>query len=393
MKERLLKYCCFIFLWFGIWKGFAQKANHSLSYPIDVSRASGNSSVPFFSGLNGYHSFRIPAVIKTKKVLLAFAEGRKNSTSDFGDIDLVYRRSKDNGKSWEPLKLLFNLDTMAVQNPSPVFIEDENRVVLLFNTTHLSEHDVLNTDYHPKDQRRAYVTSSLDEGISWAKPREITSSVKLPHWRWHAIGPVHAIQLKYGEKKGRLVVPVAISIEKGNSAYTMALIFSDDAGKSWNIGAVDTNLNDPVQSNETTIVELKDGRIYVNTRDHLGGSKTKNRGETYSLDGGESFQEPIIESDKFPSPIVQASLLRFRLKKRKKESLILFSTPSTPDKRENLIVMSSTDESESWQAFIKVHNGFSAYSDMVQLNSRTLGVLFETDEYQKIRFKQIKVKR
>ena len=260
----------------------------------------------------------------------------------------------------------------------------------LFNTTHLSEHDVLNSDYHPKDQRKAFVTSSLDNGLTWTQPREITSSVKLPNWRWHAIGPVHGIQLKYSKQKGRLVVPVAISIEKGNNAYTMALIYSDDAGKNWNIGAVDTNLNDAVQSNETTIVELLDGSIYVNTRDHLGGSRTLNRGETYSHDGGESFQDPIIESDKFPSPIVQASLLRWNIKN--KGGPIFFSTPSSPDKRENLIVMSSTDETKTWQPYIKVHNGFSAYSDMVQLNNKTLGVLYETDEYQKIRFKRIKIK-
>ena len=393
MKVSVFKNYWFIFLLLSSWNGVAQDVKSRQSYKLDVSGNSKNVSVPFYSGLNGYHSFRIPAVIKTKKAVLVFAEGRKNSTSDFGDIDLVYRRSTDNGKSWKPLKLLYDIDTMAVQNPAPIFLENENKIVLLFNTTHLSEHDVLNTDYNPKDQRRAYVTTSIDEGLNWSVPKEITSSVKLSHWRWHALGPVHAIQLKYGKKKGRLVVPVAISIEKGNAAYCMALVFSDDGGINWSIGAVDSNLNDVVQSNETTIVELLDGSIYVNTRDHLGGSKTKNRGETYSLDGGESFKEPIVESDKFPSPIVQSALLRWNFRKKNQGSLILFSTPSNPGKRENLLVMSSTDESKSWQHYIKVHDGFSAYSDMVQLNRKTLGVLYETDEYKKIQFRRVKIKK
>ena len=130
MKIRHLFPCSSIYLFLCLWSGFSQSENSKTFYQIDVSDTNKTESVPFFSGLNGYHSFRIPALIKTKSVLLAFAEGRKNSTSDFGDIDLVYRRSLDNGKSWEPLQLLYNLDTMAVQNPSPVYLENKNKVVL-----------------------------------------------------------------------------------------------------------------------------------------------------------------------------------------------------------------------------------------------------------------------
>jgi len=345
-------------------------------------------SIPFYSGMNGYHAFRIPTLIKTKNTLIAFAEGRKNSTSDFGDIDIVYRRSFDAGNSWEPMQILYDLDTMAVQNPVPIYVKKENKVVFLFNTTSMSEHDVLNKDYELKDERKAYLTSTLDEGLTWATPKNITRDVKEKHWRWHAIGPVHGIELKHGENAGRLVAPVAISIEKGNTAYCMALIYSDDSGNNWKIGAVDENLNDAVRGNETTIAELPDGRIYVNTRDHTGGSAEKNRGETFSLDGGLTFQEPIIESDKFPSPIVQASLLSWEGEKE----LLLFSTPSTLNKRENLIVMSSDDNAEKWETLFSVHKGFSAYSDMAQLDETTLGVIYETDEYKKIKFQRITLK-
>ncbi len=57
----------------------------------------------FSSGANGYHTFRIPANVGTSDgTLLAFAEGRKNSSIDSGDIDLVLRRSHDNGLTWGP---------------------------------------------------------------------------------------------------------------------------------------------------------------------------------------------------------------------------------------------------------------------------------------------------
>ncbi|MBM1105415.1 exo-alpha-sialidase [Aurantibacter crassamenti] len=365
---------------------FSQSDNNSIVQ--DISKDTLSLSTPFYSGMNGYHAFRIPTVIQTKNTLIAFAEGRKNSTSDFGDIDIVYRRSTNQGKTWQPMQVLYDLDTMAVQNPVPIYVKKENKVVFLFNTTSMSEHDILNTDYELKDERMAYMTASSDEGKSWAPVQNITRSVKRKDWRWHAIGPVHGIELKHSANKGRLVVPIAMSIAKGNKAYCMALVYSDDSGNTWQIGAVDENLKDAVQANETTIAELPDGRIYINTRDQNGGSKEKNRGETFSLDGGLTFQEPIVESDKFPSPVVQAALLSWNGDKNQ----ILFSTPSSKNKRENLVIMTSSDNVKTWNTLFKVHEGYSAYSDLVQMDENTLGVIYETDDYKKIRFKRISMK-
>lgn len=362
--------------------------NDALGYK-DLSKDTTNVSVPYYSGLQDYFSFRIPTLIKTGSTLIAFAEGRKNSTSDFGDIDLVYRRSFDGGKNWEPLRLLYDQDTMAVQNPVPIYVSSEDKIVLLFNTTGQSEHDILNKDYDLKDERKAFMTSSKDNGETWATPIDITRQVKRKHWRWHALGPVHGIELKVGKHQGRLVAPVAISITKGNEAYCMALIYSDDQGAHWNIGAVDENLTDDVQANETTLVELTDGRIYINTRDQNGGSLDKNRGETYSADGGQTFSQTIIESDRFPSPVVQAALLGWPKTDKSDRPILLFSTPSHVDKRSDLVIMASYDESESWQPLFKVHQGMSAYSDMVQLCRDTLGIIYETDDYKKIRFKRV----
>lgn len=383
-KPSLLIICCFVI---GLLNAQTTK-NTSFK---DLSQDSTNTSIPYYSGLQDYFSFRIPTIIKTDAALIAFAEGRKNSTSDFGNIDLVYRRSLDDGKSWEPLQLLYDQDTFAVQNSVPIFVASENKIVLLFNTSSLSEHDVLNKDYSPEEERKAFVTSSSDNGKTWKTPQEITRDVKLKHWRWHSFGPVHGIELKFGEHTGRLVAPVAISIGKGNKVYSMALVYSEDKGESWNIGAIDENLKDYVLANETTIAELSDGRIYINTRDQNGGSLKKNRGETYSSDGGLTFSNLILESDKFPSPVVQSSLLRWSLAKDNGKNMLLFSTPSQVDKRLDLIVMASYDESENWQTLFKVHDGSSAYSDMVKLNKNTLGVIYETDDYKKIRFRWITI--
>lgn len=61
----------------------------------------------FVAGQGGYHTYRIPALLVTKKgTVLAFCEGRKTSSKDSGDIDILLRRSTDGGKTWGPISLV-----------------------------------------------------------------------------------------------------------------------------------------------------------------------------------------------------------------------------------------------------------------------------------------------
>ena len=65
--------------------------------------------VIFLGGTEAYHSYRIPAIVRTNAgTLIAFCEGRKDSSLDYGDIDVVYKRSTDDGQNWGSLNLLFS---------------------------------------------------------------------------------------------------------------------------------------------------------------------------------------------------------------------------------------------------------------------------------------------
>src|SRR5262249_30764355 len=72
----------------------------------------------FIAGRDGYHTYRIPSLLVTKKVtLLAFCEGRKKGAGDAGDIDLLLKRSVDNGKTWLPTQLVWDDGSNTCGNP------------------------------------------------------------------------------------------------------------------------------------------------------------------------------------------------------------------------------------------------------------------------------------
>jgi sialidase-1 len=233
-------------------------------------------------------------------------------------------------------------------------------------------------DRKSKDTRRVFVTSSEDDGVTWAKPKEITQDVKLPKWTWYATGPGNGIQLTQGPHAGRLVVPCDC-IEAESKDYHSHVILSDDHGKTWRLGGISPQPN----VNECTVAELSDGRLVLNMRgDH---AQKKNRQICFSKDGGDTwtdqcFDETLIE------PVCQASLLRYAQPQDKTKTFLLFSNPAS-QKRENMTVRLSTDDGKTWAAAKSLHSGPSAYSSLAVLPNGTIGDLYENgekDAYEKI---------
>ncbi|OYP37690.1 sialidase family protein [Rhodopirellula sp. MGV] len=357
------------------------------------------TSVVFRSGEQGYKVFRIPSIIKAANGdVLAFCEARQGG--DASEIDLVLKRSVDNGATWSELTViqesesfreLFGDDVPAITigNPSPVVDQlDEDhpgRIWLPFTL----END------------RVFVAYSDDHGKHWSPRRDITSDIKLEHWGWYATGPVHSIQLLHGSHRGRLVIPADHRLGaagKDQGALGAHLIYSDDHGQSWQIGAIDEDYEDGMDSNETTVIELADGSLYVNTRDQ-NGRAPGTRGEAWSRDGGETFDSQSERYRYFrpvegviDPPVVQCSLLRAD------KDLILFSGPDSDGVsgkgRSDLRLRYSTDEAQSWHDGPTIFTGPAAYSDMVSLGDGSLGVLYEAglkSPYESIRFSTVPV--
>jgi len=251
----------------------------------------------------GYACFRIPALVVTNQGnILAFAEARKMGCSDTGDIDLVMRKSTDNGKTWSDLKIIWDDGENVSGNPAPVVDEETGHIHLLttWNNGNDKESDIINeTSIASRD---IYHQVSTDEGENWSKPKNITKSVKLPNWTWYATGPVHGIQLKKGLHNGRLIIP-SDHIEAKTHRYYSHIIYSDDHGATWQLGG--TSPLDQV--NESTVVELSNGDILLNMRNYAR-SQSPVRQVAISHDGGLTWENQHLEEE-LPEPLCQAALL------------------------------------------------------------------------------------
>lgn len=336
----------------------------------------------YWKDQDGYSCFRIPAIVRSKAgTLLAFAEARKNSCSDTGNIDLVLKRSEDGGKTWSNLIIIWDAGNNVCGNPAPVVDQETGRIILVscWNLGEDHEKDII--DKTSKDSRRIFVLYSDDDGKKWSAPKDITSSVKHSDWTWYATGPCHGIQLQNKKYKGRIVVS-ANHMVADTKSYHSQLIYSDDKGETWKLGGVVSEHG----GNESSVVELGNGELMLNMRNY-NREESKTRSYAISKDGGETISEmhyllELIE------PICQGSTLNL-MKDGKIGNNILFSNPASTESREKMTIKLSEDNGQTWPYAYLVYSGPSAYSDLVNLPDGNIGLLYEygiNNPYEKIGF-------
>lgn len=333
----------------------------------------------FISGERGYSSYRIPAIVATSDgTILVFCEGRKFSSSDTGDIDILLRRSSDGGKTWEPQRIIADAGKDVFGNPAPVV--DKNGTIHLLFTWNLAEKGEMFI-LQESAPRTVWIMKSYDNGKTWTEPIEITEYVKEKDWTWYATGPGHGVRLD----NGRLIIPCnhGVKLEPGerldpNKHYYSHIIYSDDDGSTWHIGGTVPRGG----TNECQVAELSDGSLYLSMRNYDSSFR---RAYSVSRDNGLSWGE--VKIDEFLiDPVCQASILSV-----KEKGIVLFSNPAST-KRENLTIKISYDDCKSWRDYKVINNGPSAYSDLAFYED-TIFCLYEngiSNPYEKITLAVIK---
>jgi len=333
----------------------------------------------FVSGADGSHTYRIPALLVSRKsTLLAFCEGRKNAQADAGDIDLLVKRSTDGGRTWSGQQIVWDDGANTCGNPCPVVDQTTGVIWLPMTWNHGQDDERRIMNNTSKDTRRVFITHSGDDGLTWSKPREITAAVKRPGWRWYATGPGVGLQLQHSRWKGRLVIPCdhSSAAPDAQSGYNSHVIFSDDHGETWQLGGI---ISPAV--NECQVVELPDGTLTINMRNY-DRSKTT-RALATSEDGGTTWS-PIRYDPVLVEPVCQASFLRYALPSPDKGSRLLFSNPAHAQvgQRRDMTVRMSYDNGRTWPVQRLLWAGPAAYSCLAVLPDGGIACLFEAGDKQ-----------
>lgn len=335
------------------------------------------------SGHDGYHTYRIPSVIRAADgTLLAFCEGRKNGGGDSGDIDLLLRRSRDGGRTWGPTHVVWDDGGNTCGNPCPVLDETTGTIWLLLTHNLGSDLQRQITTRTSRGTRTVWIARSQDHGATWTRPVEITTATKDPAWTWYATGPGVGIQIRDGPHRGRLVIPCDHYYDDPAASGPLSgshAIYSDDHGKTWRLGG---SIRPGV--NECQVAELFDGAgtLRMDLRSYQGRNV---RAQATSRDGGLTWTTPV-DAPPLLEPVCQASLIRHETARR-----LVFSNPAAKT-RIRLTVRTSADDGRTWEELAVLHPGPAAYSCLVALSTHEVGCLYERGEkrpYERITFARI----
>jgi sialidase-1 len=357
----------------------------------------------FESGKEGHKSYRIPAIVSLKNgTLLAFAEGRVHGAGDFGDINIVMKRSSDKGKTWSSLQYIAEFDTLQCGNPAPVVdLTDpqypEGRIFLFYNTGNNHEGEVRKGHGY----KQVWYKTSVDAGQTWSVAVDITLQVHRPmqpkanpaynfseDWRTYANTPGHAMQFRNGKYKGRIFVAANHSAggpQKEGMDYDAHGFYTDDHGKTFQLGA---SLSWP-GSNESMAAELSDGKLMFNSRNQKGDIRARIVG--ISSTGGQTWDTVYFDHN-LPDPVCQGSILT--VGKKKGKHIVAFCNAADTKRRDNLTLRISHNDGFTWnKSFVIDSTGKrdnAAYSDIVRISKKKIGILYEKDNYAKIIFTVVK---
>lgn len=332
------------------------------------------------AGRQGYEIFRIPVIVRAPNGdLLLFCEGRRTS-SDFENIDILLFRSTGEGE-WSDGTVVVDNETDTAADIAAVV--HDGRVHLLYQERPGGRNfnDYLRGE---ASDARGYHIYSKDSGKSWSNPVEITGDIlpasdeQLP-----IFGPNNGIVLD----SERIVIPMYYANQSAN-AWTPAVIYSDDDGKTWD-RSVDAIPGAGV--NETAVVQTPNDDIYAVARDNSGDVNDQKR-FFRSTDRGETWTETGDLNAFVPEVSCQQSMVA-------RGNRLFLATPENDSRDDGRLKTGiydpgQTDNVDWSDQSLHITNGGFAYSSMA-IRDSTIHLVYEEktpDRYASLKYVQVRIR-
>lgn len=225
---------------------------------------------------------------------------------------------------------------------------------------------------------RINISRSVDNGVTWAAPIDITSQIYgkdcrnkvRQHWYGAFAASGRALQLR----DGRIMFVVAVrTTSDWGGALSNYVCYSDDGGESWNVSenAADNN------GDEAKLIELNNGDVLMSIRNREKGR----RKFCISKDRGVSWEKSYLQQD-ILDPACNGDIIRYSsVKDGADKNLLLHSIPYDSIVRRNVSVLSSYNEGVTWTVEKTLTAGLSAYSSMTVLPDGTIGIIVEEGKW------------
>ncbi|MDD4636204.1 MAG: exo-alpha-sialidase [Bacteroidales bacterium] len=322
----------------------------------------------FEPGDDGSRYYRIPALITAAdSSLVAVCDRRNNNNADLpGDIDVVVRRSTDNGKTWSPqLKIAGEGTTTGYGDPALLLDKFSGKIHCFFAANQGLWAST------PTDPIRIYQSVSSDNGITWSTPKDITDMIyganapiaATKTWKAAFIGSGHALQLR----DGRMMFSMAVRETEAQSLNNY-IAYSDDFGETWTTSTSKAcNGGD-----ESKLVELSDGRVMISVR------HAPNRYVNYSSNRGITWGTQSVNSY-LVDPACNGEILEYTSTKDGLDKNRILHSLCYSTTRSNLTILMSEDNGTTWPVKKTLNSRGSAYSTLAILPDGSIGCYFEDD--------------